>query len=234
MSKSFQLKQKDFLLIDDPVLHSGSFNMEFDEWLFDLSRKKKSPPVFRLYGWREPALTIGKFQTIEKEIDLAKCRKENIPILKRPTGGRAILHQVDEVTLSFIIPRYVIRPYDFRTVFLFVAEHLCQGFGHLNIKARINQTPTHYENSPHCFQSVSRYEVVDENGNKLVGLAQLFKPESSLIQGSIPLGAPDNHMSIFKRKSSFLNEIMKKDLDVPSVRKAVIKGFKDLRFQRFF
>jgi lipoate-protein ligase A len=234
MNKSFQLKQKEFLLVDDPFPHSGLFNMEFDKWLFDLSRKKKILPVFRLYSWCEPTLTTGRFHKIENDIDMTKCRDDGIPVIKRPTGGRAILHQIDEVTISFIIPRYAISPYNFRNVFFFVAKNLCQGFNHLKIKALINQTPTHYENSPLCFQSVSQYEVVDTGGHKLVGLAQLFKKESSLIQGSIPLKGQDNKRALFKKRGSFINDIIKKEFPVKKVRQALIKGFSDIRFRSFF
>ncbi len=236
MNNKYILNKKNFLFIDDPIPHSGYFNMEFDKWLFNLSLIKKVKPILRFYCWQKFTITTGRYHKINKEIDIKKCEEMKIPIIKRPTGGRAILHHPYEVTFSFIIPPYVISPFNFRTVFLFVAERLCQGFKNLGINSEINMKPSKYQDSSLCFHSISQYEIVDTNNNKLVGIAQLFKKDSSLIQGSIPFKNPEKDLSfLFYLQKNILieNNLVKKKLSAENIKKALITGFKDIQFSDF-
>lgn len=80
---------------------SASYNMALDEAIAISVRKGSSPPALRLYSWDRPSVTLGCFQKI-REIDTEYCRDASIPIVRRPTGGRAILHN-KELTYSFSV-----------------------------------------------------------------------------------------------------------------------------------
>ena len=76
-------------------------NMAVDEAVFRASIHKKAPPTLRFYGWRVPALSIGYFQDYGKEVDREACRKFGVDIVRRPTGGKAVLHE-QELTYAVI------------------------------------------------------------------------------------------------------------------------------------
>ena len=78
---------------------SASYNMALDEAIAISVRKGGSPPTLRLYSWDMPSVTLGCFQKI-RDIDIEYCRDASIPVVRRPTGGRAILHN-KELTYSF-------------------------------------------------------------------------------------------------------------------------------------
>ena len=69
----------------------------------------KAPPTLRLYRWAPPALSLGRFQKAEAVADLEACRRLGVDLVRRPTGGRAILHD-RELTYSFVIPTAVLYP----------------------------------------------------------------------------------------------------------------------------
>jgi lipoate---protein ligase len=77
----------------------GPWNMALDQVL--MSKVDDSTPVLRLYGWKPAAVSIGYFQSIEQEVDIKKCGDLGIDVVRRITGGGAVLHE-QEVTYSFI------------------------------------------------------------------------------------------------------------------------------------
>ena len=83
--------------------HSGPENMARDYALLRSVAEKHSPPVLRFYGWENPAITIGYFQSIDEETNRNECRSRGIEIIRRITGGGAVFH-ADEITYSVIIP----------------------------------------------------------------------------------------------------------------------------------
>ncbi len=76
----------------------GAFHMALDEVL--LARRV---PTLRLYGWSPPCVTLGYFQVVEWEVDVARCRALGIDVVRRATGGGAVLHE-DELTYSVVLP----------------------------------------------------------------------------------------------------------------------------------
>src|SRR5919197_5335891 len=70
----------------------GSFNMAVDDALLEAARRDETPPTLRLYGWSRPTLSLGPHQDPEPGIDHAFRRRRGIDLVRRPTGGRAVLH----------------------------------------------------------------------------------------------------------------------------------------------
>ena len=83
----------------------GGENMALDEALLESHASSQSPPVLRVYTWRPPAISLGRFQSIESSVDLERCRALGVDVVRRPTGGRAILHTEEEVTFSIVVSR---------------------------------------------------------------------------------------------------------------------------------
>jgi lipoate-protein ligase A len=85
----------------DTGLCTASYNMALDEAIATAVKRGNSPPTLRLYGWDRPSVSVGYFQNV-CDIDSDYCIKKGIPIVRRPTGGRAILHD-GEITYSFSV-----------------------------------------------------------------------------------------------------------------------------------
>jgi lipoate-protein ligase A len=143
--------------------------------------------VLRFYSWEPPAVSIGRFQEAARGIDLAACRRRGLSVVRRMTGGRAVIHH-REVTYSIASawggdfpPTGVTDLYDR------IAEGLLHGLDLLGVAAskagRHSSAPTRASN---CFKAPSRCEIVHQ-GRKLVGSAQVRSPAGFLQHGSILL-----------------------------------------------
>jgi lipoate---protein ligase len=88
------------------VLETGynpaTLNMAIDEALIE---NIGQAPVLRIYGWRPAAISVGYFQSIKEEVDLEKCSQLGVDVVRRLTGGGAVLHEF-ELTYSFITKQY--------------------------------------------------------------------------------------------------------------------------------
>lgn len=183
--------------------NSGAWNMAVDEAIMIHVAKKIVPPTFRLYGWVPPALSLGRLQSFERDVDPDNCRSLGVDVVRRPTGGRAVLHD-NEVTYSFIISEDdPLLPPDLRDSFYLATEGIVKGLALLGIEAEIQgrqgagsladayqresrtrPAPDQSVQSGACFDSPSWYEVV-AGGKKLVGSAQARLKGVFLQHGSI-------------------------------------------------
>ena len=92
--------------------NSGPWNMALDEVLMYCANY--DIPILRLYGWQPPTVSIGYFQSMDEEVDVKKCKQMGIDVVRRITGGGAVLHE-SELTYSFITkiyPKNIIESYD--------------------------------------------------------------------------------------------------------------------------
>src|SRR5262245_21767880 len=80
----------------------GFTNMAVDEALLELFATEGAPTTVRFYSWSPPALSLGYAQSLERDIDLRQCTALGFDVVRRPTGGRAVLHD-HEVTYSLVI-----------------------------------------------------------------------------------------------------------------------------------
>ena len=90
-----------FLIDDEPA--SGARNMAVDEFLLKRAEKKGGAPVLRLYSFSPPAITIGYHQDAERVIDMSAASADGLDVVRRITGGRALLHD-GELTYSVTAP----------------------------------------------------------------------------------------------------------------------------------
>lgn len=169
---------------------SGTWNLALDEAIFRLVRDGKSPPTVRFYAWSSPTLSLGFAQDRDRTVRLSVCRERGIRVVRRITGGRAVLHDA-EVTYSVTSGP---APGFFGTGVLAaysrIAAALVAGMHRLGL-AEATVTPggrgeDRRSRSPACFASRNRYELA-AGGKKLVGSAQHRDRRSFLQQGSILL-----------------------------------------------
>lgn len=90
-----------WMLLDQSKL-DPAVNMAVDEKLMDWHRAGLIPPVLRFYGWTPAGLSVGYFQRTEGKIDREAVASHGFRLVRRPTGGQAVLHD-DELTYSFVI-----------------------------------------------------------------------------------------------------------------------------------
>lgn len=160
--------------------------MALDEAISVSVRKGSSPPTLRLYGWQRPSVSIGSFQTI-RDIDLLYCIKNDLPVMRRPTGGRAILHG-DELTYSFssrnegLFSGGLLDTYRQLGSALYLALAMLGTDITMRSERAEGKTLTR---SPLCFKSTS-YGELSCKGRKLVGSAQKRWKDGFLQQGSLP------------------------------------------------
>lgn len=167
---------------------SGAENMALDEAILDAVGLGHSPPTLRLYAWQPPALSLGYAQAID-EVDLEALSRQGWDLVRRPTGGRAILH-ADELTYA------VIAPDDSRHVSGGVLESyrrlslgLTAALAHLGVATEVNPNGVDAEArrmNPVCFEVPSAYEITCQ-GKKVVGSAQVRRRKAVLQHGAIPL-----------------------------------------------
>jgi lipoate---protein ligase len=92
--------------------NSGPWNMALDEAL--MNNVNYDIPILRLYGWQPSAVSIGYFQSMDEEVDIKKCKQMGIDVVRRITGGGAVLHE-SELTYSFITriyPKNIMKSYN--------------------------------------------------------------------------------------------------------------------------
>ncbi|HLS90187.1 MAG TPA: lipoate--protein ligase family protein [Limnochordia bacterium] len=188
---------------------SGPANMAIDEAILR-GVAQGGQPTLRFYGWEPPAISVGVFQDLENEIDLVMCKSLGIDVVRRPTGGRAVLHDV-EVTYSLILPEESgIIPKGITESYRAVSEGIVRGLASLGLDAKMVslrrkgdkapstqaprsgryvitvEAPDQGSASAACFDSPSWYEVT-VGGKKIVGSAQMRRMGVLLQHGSIPL-----------------------------------------------
>ncbi|MFQ5444328.1 MAG: biotin/lipoate A/B protein ligase family protein, partial [Nitrospinales bacterium] len=201
----------------DEGLCDGRYNMATDQALLTACNEGESPPTLRLYGWIKPTLTLGYSQDPDKEVDLERCRALDISVVRRPTGGRSVLHY-REITYSIIAPVNHPRfPPDLAGTYRVISLALLRGLKNLGISNGIlvdekkitrKRSPTR---SPACFASTSRCEIT-VNGKKLIGNAQRRMSRAFLQHGSILI---ENDRPLQNALFHFENEnLRKKSLDL--------------------
>jgi lipoate-protein ligase A len=196
---------------------SPSFNMALDEALLEWNSKGAFSPVIRFYGWNPPTLSIGYFQKVEKEINIEAVKNQGIGFVRRPTGGRGVLHE-HELTYSVIVPEsHPMMPNTVAEAYRVISEGILKGFHQLGLEAYFAVPETTEERellkSPHsavCFDTPSWYELVVE-GRKVAGSAQTRQKGVILQHGSILLDMDEDKLfSLFKYSNERVMERMKK------------------------
>ncbi|TYR75615.1 lipoate--protein ligase family protein [Rossellomorea vietnamensis] len=196
---------------------SPSYNMALDEALLDWHSEGKIPPVIRFYGWDPATLSVGYFQKVEKEINMEAVKEHGLGFVRRPTGGRGVLHE-HELTYSVIVTEeHPEMPKTVTEAYRVISEGILRGFRALGLEAYFAVPRTEEEKqglkSPRsavCFDAPSWYELVVE-GRKVAGSAQTRQKGVILQHGSILLDLDEDKLfSLFKYPNDRVKERMQR------------------------
>ncbi len=143
----------------------------------------------RFYRWERPTVSLGKHQRPELAVDLDYCREHSIPWVRRPTGGRAVLHG-DELTYAVASNDVSRFPGDLVATYLAIARALEMGLSSSGVQAEIAPSVASGADrgapATPCFMMVSSHELT-VGGRKVAGSAQRRTKGGFLQHGSIPL-----------------------------------------------
>jgi len=222
--------------------NTGNYNMQFD---IELAKNcNPSEAFFRIYRWNPYCISIGVNQSFD-DINQDKTKADGFDIVKRPTGGRAILH-AEELTYSVVLPlNYEFSP---REIYFRISNALMRGLEIYNPILAKSQLEDYQPNFPKlleepsgvlCFASTARNEV-KFNGKKLIGSAQRKMNNIILQHGSILCGpfhkklvdyinsdeVTKNALSLeLNSKTTELGTILNEEIDYQKLKTCLIVGF---------
>lgn len=173
------------LLLDGEA--GGATNMAVDEAILEAVVEGHSPPTLRFYGWSPPCLSLGRNQPVA-EANLDACRAAGIDVIRRPSGGQAVLHSQE---LTYAVALLQSDPRSEGGVlggYRRLSEGLLAGLWRLGIDAvqACGARPAGGPPSPICFDRPTDYEICF-GGRKLIGSAQWRRRGGVLQHGSLPL-----------------------------------------------
>lgn len=172
------------LIVNSPA--EGQWNMAVDELLMEEVGLGHSPPVIRLYGFSPPTVSLGRFQHLRDRIDRRRLQAEDVTLVRRPTGGQAVLHD-HELTYAVVLAREHLTTYSKREVYRFIAGLLVDALARLGISSVSSRSRSGSPHNPDCFSSTGEYEIASLTGRKLIGSAQILGRRATLQHGSVPL-----------------------------------------------
>jgi len=241
------MEKKEIWNYIDSGFCSPAYNMALDEALLEWHSEGKIAPTVRFYGWAPATLSIGYFQKVEKEIDLEAVKNAGLGFVRRPTGGRGVLHD-KELTYSVIVSEdHPDMPSTVTEAYRVISEGILEGFRLLGLDAYFAIPKTEEEKqglknprSSVCFDAPSWYELVVE-GRKVAGSAQTRQKGVILQHGSILLDLDEDLLFSlfkypnervkerlqrnFKNKAVAINEISPKRVTMEEAWEAFRQGF---------
>jgi len=179
-----------------PLLSATSrVQMALDTWLFEQHYQGLSPPVLRFYTWSLPAISLGYHQR-HWPSTWKQLSWQGVPVelVRRPTGGRAVLHQGD-LTYAVVasgLPGNRLQAYQT------ICEFLIHGWRSLGVELHYGQAKRNYIQNSNCFATATGADLLLADGSKLIGSAQLWRGSTVLQHGSMQLNPdPKLWMQVF-------------------------------------
>lgn len=233
----------------------ASENMAIDEAVLKSCELGESPPTLHFYTWKVPAISLGYFQDFSEAIRINECLVKGVQVVRRITGGRAVVHHQD-VSFSLIFPaKGSVVPPGILSSYRMIAQGLIEGLRSLGIMANIMDSRTSQNghkkedrNQSACFLTRIRFEIM-VSGRKLLGFAQRRIRDWVLLQGTVMIDldrnlwsdflcypdSPDSNevMDRLKSEITSANEVLGKHADILSMKKALLKGLSKALGVRF-
>lgn len=208
---------------------TGNLNMATDVDLLHAAARQQTSPVLRFYQWDPPAVSLGRFQAPDG-INLEAVERRGWDLVRRPTGGRGVLHQ-HEVTYSIVLPPSVVGNVGVRTSHAVLTGLLNDGLRRLLPKSSELIRPPACEartnRTPNCFALTGECDTVTTTG-KLVGSAQARHAGALLQHGSILLDADrDAWTELFggPGRLTTLRDLLGRNVEAPEVHEALVDEF---------
>jgi len=224
--------------------NDGHYNMAVDEAIMESVAAQVVPPTLRIYGWSPPAVSLGRFQEVEQQVDIEALRQRGWSLVRRPTGGRAILHD-DEVTYSVCVPQDQIEDgYSIIRSYRCLSRGIQRGLELLGVEAELGRKSpatggkgSGHQQSAICFSHSTRADMVAA-GRKIVGSAQVRKNGVILQHGSVPIsldvsdhlvvmpgsGAPDEAQAL-STAAVGVSDLLGRRVTYQELAEALVAGF---------
>jgi lipoate-protein ligase A len=229
------------ILYDRPL--SGRWNMALDEAILESVGRGDALPTLRLYAWEPACLSLGISQHAS-DVDFDELATHGWDLVRRPTGGRAILH-TDELTYSVALPISdpiaqldIVESYRALSAVLMAA---LDALGAQTQAGRRSDTAPRRP-GPVCFEVPSHYEITVE-GRKLIGSAQVRKSSGILQHGSLPLwgdlgricdalaftdeSARDEARQAVRERALTLDEALGRHVSWDEAAERIVEGFSE-------
>lgn len=171
-----------------PLRATGAVQMALDSWLFEQHCQGLSLPILRFYTWQPPAISLGHHQR-HWPSSWQQLVWQGVPLdlVRRPTGGRAVLHQGD---LTYAVITSGLPPGRRVEAYQTICEFLIQGWRSLGVELHYGQPKRSYIQNSNCFATATAADLLLADGSKLIGSAQLWRGPDVLQHGSMQLN-PD-------------------------------------------
>src|SRR5437762_2319338 len=187
-------------------IQDATLNMAIDEAILTHYLRGEAPPSLRVFRWRQPSISLGRFQRVDREIESELCQQRSVALVRRPTGGRAVYHR-DEFTYSIVIGKREGVPAGVVAAYAYLAQGLIAALQSLGVPTVLSDERVSKQPSAACFASSTQADLTS-GGFKLVGSAQVWKDDALLQQGSLPL---DDRASEFFSMLRYPNEEVREE-----------------------
>jgi len=211
-------------------IHNAFMNMAIDEAILKARIENLVPNTIRFYRWKPSAVSIGKFQSIEKEVHLDNCRKHGVDVVRRITGGGTVYHDAeDEITYSAIANKEDLEAKDITAVYAKIYAGLAEAVKILGLTADFNEG-----NAKTC-------PNLTVNGKKISGSAQSHKKGVVLQHGTLLIDVNLQKMftilrvpwattcmqvvNIAKNRITSIQKETARNITIGEVERALIQGF---------
>lgn len=208
-----------------PLLEAGgNVQMAIDRWLLEQHQSGKHPSTLRFYTWSPSAISLGYHQRQYPEYwQNLTWQGHKLDLVRRPTGGRAVLHQGD---LTYAVVTSGLAGSRLQ-VYEKICEFLIQGWRSLGVELHYGTEGRGYIHNPNCFGTATSADLVLPDGTKIIGSAQLRRGKVILQHGSIRL-QPDTELlaQVFGAKS-FTTGQLPQNLSVENIIAALVAAASD-------
>ncbi len=211
--------------------HDAYTNMAIDEAILTARTRNLAPNTIRFYRWNPSAVSIGKFQNIENEVQLDKCKKYGVDVVRRITGGGAVYHDTEgEITYSVVANKKDLKAENINAVYAKFYGGIAEALKILGINADFNEG-----NAKTCPNLIV-------NSKKISGSAQSHKKGVVLQHGTLLVDVDLEEMFTFlrvpwaktcmevvnvaKNKITSIKKELGKTVSVEEVNNALSEGFK--------
>jgi lipoate-protein ligase A len=221
-----------FLLLEPEPLPAAE-NMARDEYLFQLCHEKKCG-FLRLYSWEKPTFSIGISQKAGRVLNLEFIRGRGCEYVRRLTGGKAVLHDV-EITYAVVSSEDLFfKEHDLHQSYMLISKVLVQAIRSLEVDAALSKgsAPELSRSQNPCFSFPTPHEI-EVLGKKIVGSAQKRDKDALLQHGSIPLAMD---YDLYAAGANFPADMLQKSMTTwkdisrstpDELRKAFVKSFSE-------
>jgi lipoate-protein ligase A len=231
------MAEKKWRFIDSEV-EDAALNMAIDEAILDAHLQGLCPPTLRVYRWNPPAISLGFFQKVDKEIEQETCRELGVGVVRRLTGGRAILHD-DELTYSVVTSEEYGASRSLAESYRSLNQGLIAAYDTLGLEVCLEAHPREPASAA-CFSSAGSADLTFQ-GRKICGSAQCRRGSGLLQHGSLPISVNaqsffsmlkypsdairDRARAVFGKKAVSLGEALGGAVGYEDLKNAVCNGF---------